>query len=154
VNDKGRYRRHPRSDAPANSSGGVICDRNSEPIIHGILKLLFAPDVPFRRLHRSVTKQKLNLLKFPSAAMVKPGACAPKIVGRKIAYAGLSRAPLHRPLSEDLIDQPPDAERGRLIVAADRERSSRNDRYLTTTERLNVSRGSLQYQAINRSIAY
>jgi hypothetical protein len=45
------------------------------------------------------------------------------------------------------------AQRCRLIVAADRERSSRNDRYRTTTERLKPSRGSEQYQAMNFPMA-
>lgn len=42
----------------------------------------------------------------------------------------------------------------RLIVAAERERRSRNERYLTSTERLNSNLGSLQYQAMNLSMAY
>jgi hypothetical protein len=40
--------------------GSVAGNRNSKAIIHVILKLLFASDVPFRCLHRSVAKQKLN----------------------------------------------------------------------------------------------
>jgi hypothetical protein len=43
--------------------------RNSKSIIHRILKLLFASDVPLRCLHRSVAKQKLNLFEFASTAM-------------------------------------------------------------------------------------
>ena len=34
--------------------GGVARNRNSKPIIHGILELLFASNVPFRCLHRRV----------------------------------------------------------------------------------------------------
>jgi hypothetical protein len=56
--------------------GGVARNRNSKPIIHGILELLFASDLPFRCLHRSVTKQKLDLFQFASTAMAKPGAGA------------------------------------------------------------------------------
>jgi hypothetical protein len=41
-----------------------------------------------------------------------------------------------------------------VIVAADKERRSRNERYFTTTERLNVNLGSEQYQAMNLSMAY
>jgi hypothetical protein len=41
-----------------------------------------------------------------------------------------------------------------LIVAADSERRSRNERYFITTDRLNVNLGSEQYQAINLSMAY
>lgn len=49
------------------------------------------------------------------------------------------------------ISEPQNCDRGRLIVAADRERGSRNERYPTTTERLNSSLGSLQYRAMNIS---
>ena len=52
------------------------------------------------------------------------------------------------------IGQPSIAERCKLIVAADKERRSRNERYFTTTERLNVNPGSQQYQAMNFSMAY
>ena len=75
--------------------GGVARNRNSKPIIHGILEILFASDVPLGCLHRSVANQKLNLFQFASTAMAKPGACATEIVGRQIVYAGLSGAPLH-----------------------------------------------------------
>ena len=44
--------------------------------------------------------------------------------------------------------------RCKLIVAADKDRRSRNERYFTTTERLNVNLGSEQYQAKNLSMAY
>jgi hypothetical protein len=74
---------------------GVARNRNSKPIIHGILELLFASDVPFRCLHRSVAKQKLNLFQLASTAMAKPGTCATQVVGCQIVYAGLSDAPLH-----------------------------------------------------------
>jgi len=40
-----------------------------------------------------------------------------------------------------------------LIVAPDKESRSRNERYFTTTERLNVNLGSEQYQALNLSMA-
>jgi hypothetical protein len=59
------------------------------------LKLLFASDVPFRGLHRSVAKEKLNLFQFASATMAQARASPAKIVGRQITYAGLSGAPLH-----------------------------------------------------------
>jgi hypothetical protein len=51
----------PEAAAPDTFSGGVVCDRNSKSIIHGILKLVFASDVPFRCLHRGAAKQKVNL---------------------------------------------------------------------------------------------
>jgi hypothetical protein len=84
VQDKGRYRQQRD------------CDRDPESIIHRILKLLFASDVPFRCLHRSVAKQKLNLFQFASTTVAQAGASAAKVVGCQIVYAGLSGAPLHR----------------------------------------------------------
>jgi hypothetical protein len=75
--------------------GGFALNRNSKPIIHGILELLFASDVPFRCLNRSVAKQKLNLFQLASTAMAKPGTRAAQVVGCQIVYAGLSGAPLH-----------------------------------------------------------
>ncbi len=68
-------------DCEGQFSSGVTCDRNSKPMIHRILKLLFASDVPLRCLHRSVAKQKLNLFEFASTTMAEPGASATKIVG-------------------------------------------------------------------------
>ena len=55
-----------------------------------------------------------------------------------IASSGLSQ-----PLSADSSASLRIAERCKLIVAADKERRSRNERYFTTTERLNVNLGSL-----------
>jgi hypothetical protein len=60
------------------------------------LKLLFASDVPFRRLHRGAAKQKLNLFQFASTTMAQAGASAAKVVGCQIVDACLSGAPLHR----------------------------------------------------------
>jgi hypothetical protein len=37
---------------------------NAEAIIHGLPEPLFASQVFFRRLHRYMTKQELNLLQF------------------------------------------------------------------------------------------
>lgn len=45
------------------------------------------------------------------------------------------------------------AERWRLIVAADRERPSRNERYRTMTDRSKQCRGSEQYHSMNFSMA-
>lgn len=44
--------------------GEAARNRDSKPIIDGILELLFASGVPFRCLHRSVPRQKLNLFQF------------------------------------------------------------------------------------------
>jgi hypothetical protein len=69
VNDKGRYRQEPQIVSARNFSSGVACDRNSDSIVHCILKLLFAANIPFRRLHRSVATQKLDLFQFASGAV-------------------------------------------------------------------------------------
>ena len=47
---------------------------NSKSIIHRVLKFLLASDVPFRRLHQGVAKEKLNLLQFASTSMAEAGA--------------------------------------------------------------------------------
>jgi len=65
-------------------------DRNSKSIMHGILKLLFAADVPFRGLHGGVAKQKLNLFQFSSPTMAQAGASATKVMRCKIGYASLT----------------------------------------------------------------
>jgi hypothetical protein len=87
VNDKGRYRQHHRSGSALHLSRGVA-GKNSKSIIHRILKLLFASDVPLRCLHRSVAKQKLNLFKFASTTMAQPGASAANIVGGQMSADG------------------------------------------------------------------
>jgi hypothetical protein len=93
LNDKGRYRQH-RATANGRNRSSVGCDRNSESIIHRILKLLFASDVPLRCLNRSVAKQKLNLFELASTTMAQASASAAQIVRCQIIYAGLSGAPL------------------------------------------------------------
>jgi hypothetical protein len=83
------YRRHSAPTISATSrngprlklSGGIACDRNSKSIIHRILKLLLASDVPFRGLHKGVAKEKQNLFQFASTTMAQAGASAAKIVG-------------------------------------------------------------------------
>jgi hypothetical protein len=71
-------------------------DRSSKSIMHGILKLLFAADVPFRCLHGGVAKQKLNLFQFSSPTMAQAGASATKVMRCKIGYASLTGTSLHR----------------------------------------------------------
>jgi hypothetical protein len=63
--------------APATFLSGVARDPNSDSIVHGVLKLLFAPDVSLRCLDRSVSKQKLNLFEFAAALMADSGTGAP-----------------------------------------------------------------------------
>jgi hypothetical protein len=43
---------------------------------------LLASDVPFRRLHRGVAKQKLHLFEFATTQVAEAGATATKIVWR------------------------------------------------------------------------
>jgi hypothetical protein len=74
--DKVCCRQQPAPAAALQILGGVPRDRNSKSIIYGILELLFASDIPFRCLHRSVTKQKLNLFELASTAVAEPGARA------------------------------------------------------------------------------
>jgi hypothetical protein len=50
THDKGHYRQHPKLRC-LKLSNAVDCDRNPESVIHCILELLFAPDVPLGRLH-------------------------------------------------------------------------------------------------------
>jgi hypothetical protein len=57
-------RRRPQAD--------VIVDRIPES--------LFAPQVPFRRLHRNVSQQKLNLLQFPTSLMAQTGASPSEVM--------------------------------------------------------------------------
>ena len=61
---------------------------------------------------------------------------------------------LNHPLSADSSANRRIAERGRFIVAAESARLSRQERYRTTAQRLNPSRGSEQYQSMNLSMAY
>src|ERR1700680_847182 len=57
--------------ASQNFSGGVVCGRDSKSVVHCILKLLFASDIPLRCLHRSVAKQKLNLFQLTSTSVAQ-----------------------------------------------------------------------------------
>jgi hypothetical protein len=52
-------------------SSRIACDRDSKSIIDRFVKLLLASDVPFRRLHRSVAKQKLDLFEFASTSVAE-----------------------------------------------------------------------------------
>ncbi len=73
-NDKGRYRQDSVTKAPKTFQELFARDRNSKSITHGILKVLFAADVPFRCLH-GVAKQKLNLLRFSSTTIAGVRKC-------------------------------------------------------------------------------
>lgn len=56
-------------------------------IIDRFSEVLPASDVPFGRLHRRVTKEKLNLLEFPSSIMTEAGAGVTTIVRRETVNA-------------------------------------------------------------------
>jgi hypothetical protein len=75
VHDKGRYGQF-RARQRALWLGGLACDRNSEAIINRVLQLLFAADISFRCLDRSVSKQKPNLFEFAAAIMAQSGTGA------------------------------------------------------------------------------
>jgi hypothetical protein len=45
-------------------------------VIDRFSEVLPASDVPFGRLHGCVTKEKMNLLEFPSSTMTETGAGA------------------------------------------------------------------------------
>src|ERR1700685_2405311 len=77
-------------------SGRFGFNRKFKVIIHCVLKLLFASDVPLCSLHRSVAEEKLNLFQFASTTVAEACACATQIVGCQIADAGLPSAPFHR----------------------------------------------------------
>lgn len=47
--------------------------------------ILFASDVPLRRLHRGVAKQKLDLFEFAATQVAEAGATATKIVRSKFS---------------------------------------------------------------------
>ena len=65
-------------------------------IIDRFSEVLPASDVPFGRLHRRVTKEKLNLFEFPSGTMTEAGAGATKIVGRETVNADSLGISFHR----------------------------------------------------------
>jgi len=64
-------------------------------MVHRVLQLLIAADIPFRCLHRGVAKQKLNLFQFASGAVAQAGASAAEAMWCEMIYAGLFSAPLH-----------------------------------------------------------
>lgn len=74
----------------------VVCERDLKSIVDRISEVLPASDVPLGRLHGRVTKEKLNLLEFPSSTMTETGACATKIVGRETGNADSLGILFHR----------------------------------------------------------
>ena len=65
-------------------------------IIDRFSEVLPASDVPFGSLHGRVTREKLNLLEFPSSTMTEAGARATKIVGRETVNADSLGILFHR----------------------------------------------------------
>ena len=58
-------------------------------------EFLFAPEVTFGRLDRSVAQEKLDLLQLATRQMAEAGACVPQIVRGKIVESGLYRCSFH-----------------------------------------------------------
>ena len=54
----------------------------ADMVINGAAELLLAAQVPFRRLHRDVAQEKLNLLKLPAGGVAKTRTGAATIMGR------------------------------------------------------------------------
>ena len=71
---------------------------NAKPVncpVHSVVdskaQVLFAPEVPFRRLDRDVSKQKLDLVQLTTGQMAEPRAAAPKIMRREFLNSGTRR---------------------------------------------------------------
>ena len=60
---------------------------NGKAVIDGFPELLLAPDVAFRRLHRSVPEKKLDLFKFATGTMTKSATSATKVMRCKVVHA-------------------------------------------------------------------
>jgi hypothetical protein len=73
----------------------IVCERDLKSIIDRFSELLPASDVPFGRLHRRMTKEKLNLFEFASGLMAEAGASATKIVGCQMVNADSFGVSLH-----------------------------------------------------------
>jgi hypothetical protein len=73
----------------------VICECDLKSIIDRFFEVLPTSDVLFGRLHQRVTKEKLNLLRFPSSTMTEAGAGAKKIVGCETVNADSRGEPGH-----------------------------------------------------------
>jgi hypothetical protein len=56
---------------------------NTKSIIHGMPESLLAAQVFFRRLHRYMTEQKLDLFQLASRIVTEPSARPPEIVWRE-----------------------------------------------------------------------
>jgi hypothetical protein len=76
-------------------SGGVARNRNSKPIIHGVLELLFASQRTVRLSAQKRDQVETEVFQFAPTAMAKPGASATQVVRCQIVQASLSCAPLH-----------------------------------------------------------
>lgn len=78
---------------------------NPEAIVDGASKLLFAPEVPLRRLNRNVSQQELNLVQFSAGDVAQPRTRTAEIIWRQPLN---SRASRRRPndAPEHLADMP------------------------------------------------
>src|SRR5271169_136049 len=87
-------------DSPTN--GGYYAESSQARALtigdlgHPTAHIYFLHIIPFRRLHRSMAEQKLDLFEFASTSMADARAAATKIVRCQIAYAGLLGATFDR----------------------------------------------------------
>jgi len=84
----------PRADSNIRL-GGVQVSRgigfDSQSIVHGNSKFLFASEVALGRLDGHVTEQKLDLIQFAAHEVAETGAGAPQIVWGQFVDARASR---------------------------------------------------------------
>ena len=72
----------PRQECPSCRTFRLDAQR----IVDGDSELLFAPEIPLRRLDGHVPEQELNLLQFAAGQMALPGARAAQIVRCQLLY--------------------------------------------------------------------
>jgi hypothetical protein len=61
---------------------------DAHSVVDGKAQFLLAAEVPFRRLDRDVSKQKLDLVQLATGKMADPRAAAPKIMRRECFNSG------------------------------------------------------------------
>src|SRR5713101_9076950 len=64
---------------------------DAHSVVDGKAQFLLAAEVPFRRLDRDVSKQKLDLVQLTTGKMAEPRAAAPKIMRREFFNSGTLR---------------------------------------------------------------
>jgi hypothetical protein len=76
--------------APFSDSRG-IAGFDSEVVVHSDAQLLFAAQVPLRRLNRNVPEQELNLIQLATREMTQTGTSPAEIVRCKLLDSRASR---------------------------------------------------------------